>query len=469
VAQVVGAKQSFVRKPFPMLAILFGRSFASPLLLAAALLCLSPQSASAAESTGDKQIEEVGVHLDLTGGYVGGETMAQLEQALLQVTQMALLDQLGGSLAYIVNHQTQVEESLSTVIDSVLTKRGFTLEGLKLEPGVRTQLTVKLHLTEERIESFDVRFVMLGNTAVIDEVVAEDQETVASDLYSTIAKTPYGDNQWISGLISDAVTAKLAGMPAYRDFDQLVLVLPGPTTKVAVTFTPLDESSVITEYDLHARSRTLLATTLRPVEDEANHYLASLVGAPVSFIEEKQPELQQALFQYLVNCGALSGMCATAEMNLSIDGCVLTSELSVDSEQYIVAAQGRLDLWKHGSGERVGRLSLRGGVQPKPGWAAYIDADYFPGTGELYPMLGAGRILPRGFVGAGWDFKADAWRFQGDADLSRDIYVSGDIYSGGANKELSEVALHYRLKNAYELQLISNFKGEVYAALAANL
>jgi hypothetical protein len=49
------------------------------------------------------------------------------------------------------------------------------------------------------------------------------------------------------------------------------------------------------------------------------------------------------------------------------------------------------------------------------------------------------------------------------------VYVSGNVYSGGANKELSEIALHYRLKNAYELQLISNFKGEVYAALAANL
>jgi hypothetical protein len=432
-------------------------------------LFLLPTLASAADSPGDKQIEEVGVHLDLTGGYVGGETMAQLEQALLQVTQMALLDQLGGSLAYIVNHQTQVEESLSTVVDSVLTKRGFTLESLRLEPNVKTQLTVKLHLTEERIESFDVRFIMLGNTPVVEEVVAEDQEAIATDLYTTIAKTPYGDNQWISGLISDAVTAKLAGMPAYRDFDQLVLVLPGPTTKVAVTFTPLDDATVVTEYDLNARSRTLLATTLRPVEDQANYYLASLVGAPVTFIEEKQPELQQTLFQYLVNCGALSGMCATADMNLNIEGCRLTSDLSVDSEQYLVGVQGRIDLWKHGSGERNGRVSLRGGVQPKPGWAAYVDADYFPGSGELYPMLGAGRLLPRGFVGAGWDFKADAWRFQGDTDLSPVVFVSGNVYSGGANKELSEIALHYRLKNAYELQLISNFKGEVYAALAANL
>jgi hypothetical protein len=428
-----------------------------------------PALAFAADSTGDKSIEEVGVHLDLTGGYVGGEMMDQLEQALLQVTQMALLDQLGGSLAYIVNHQSQVEESLSTVIDSVLTKRGFTLESLKLEPGVKTNLTVKLHLTEERIESFDVRFMLLGNTPVIEEVVAVDQEAIATDLYTTIAKTPYGDNQWISGLISDAVTAKLADMPAYRDFDQLVLVLPGPTTKVAVTFTPKDDASVISDYDLRARSRTLLATTLRPVEDQANYYLASLVGAPTSFVEDKQPALQQALFQYLVNCGALSGMCATADMNLNIDGCRLTSDLSVDSEQYLVGVQGRIDLWKHGSGDRNARVSLRGGIQPKPGWAAYVDADYFPGSGEVYPMLGAGKLLPRGFIGAGWDFKADTWRFQGDADVGKDAYVSGNIYSGAANKELSELALHYRLKNAYELQLVSNFKGEVYAALAANL
>jgi hypothetical protein len=84
-------------------------------------------------------------------------------------------------------------------------------------------------------------------------------------------------------------------------------------------------------------------------------------------------------------------------------------------------------------------------------------------------MIGAGKLLSHGFVGAGWDFKADAWRFQAQHDVSRDMYVSGDVYTGHGNNELSEVALHYRLRNAYELQFVTNFKGEVYAALAANL
>jgi hypothetical protein len=258
-------------------------------------------------------------------------------------------------------------------------------------------------------------------------------------------------------------------MPAYRDFDQLVLVLPGPTTKVAVTFTPHADATVVTESALRTRSRTLLRTTLRPVEDEANFYLRALVGAPVSFVEEKMPDLSQALYQYLVNCGALSGLCANAEMELELQGCELRSRLDVDSEEYLLGIQGRLDLWKHGSGERNARLTLRGGVQPSQGLVAYVDADYFPGSSEVFPMLGAGKLFKRGFAGAGWDFKADAWRFPGEHDLSPDVYVSGDITMGKLNKELSEIALHYRLQSAYELQLIGNFKGEVYAALAANL
>ncbi|MDQ3023291.1 MAG: hypothetical protein M3R04_02720, partial [bacterium] len=168
-------------------------------------------------------------------------------------------------------------------------------------------------------------------------------------------------------------------------------------------------------------------------------------------------------------CGALSGMCANADIKLRLSGCELAGVLNVDSEQYLLSVQGRVDLWKHGSGERNGRISLRAGVLPQPGWAAYIDADYFPGSGEVFPMLGGGKLLRRGFVGAGWDFKAEAWRFQAEHDVSPDMYVSGDIYSGSINKELSEIALHYRLHNAYELQLVGNFKGEVYAALAANL
>jgi hypothetical protein len=438
-------------------------------MLAALLLVLLLPTLAFAADTGDAQIEEVGIHLDLTGGYVGGETMAQLEQALLQVAQLALLDQLEGSLAYIVNKQESVERSLSTAIDSVLTKRGFTLEGLELKPGVKTMVTVKLRLTDERIESFDVRFVMLNNTEVIEEVVAADQEAVAQHLYETVARTPFDDDQWIGGLISDAVKAKLAEMPAYRDFDQLVLVLPGPETKVAVTLTPLDDATTVTEYQLQPSTRTLLQTTLRPVEDEANYYLRALIGAPTSFVEEKMPELEQALYHYLVNCGALSGMCANADLTLCVNGCALTSELRVDSEQYLLGVQGRIDLWKHGSGERNGRVSVRAGIQPQPGWAVYLDADYFPGSGEVYPMVGAGKLLRRGFAGAGWDFKADAWRFQAEHDLSPDMYVSGNVYTGKLNKELSELALHYRLDGAYEIQLVGNFKGEVYAALAANL
>jgi hypothetical protein len=451
------------------------RSFAPNLtirltLLLAAWTVLCMLTAVPALAQEDQRVEEVGLHLDLTGGYVGGETMSQLEQALLNVTQLALLQQLEGSLPYIVNNQTEVEQTLSTVVDSVLMRRGFTLEALKLEPGVQTVVTVSLHVTEAQVDDFEVRFVLLGNTPVIEEVVAPDEEAVLSELYATVARTPYSDSEWISGLITDTVEQKLAALEAYADFDHMVLVLPAPTTKVTVTFEPKDDVLVLSEYTLRLRSQTLLNATLQPVRDQAVHYIQSLVGAPVSFLNAKSWDIRQATFQYLVNCGALCGLYARADLEMVVCDCLLDAQLDVESERYLLGLAARVDLSKHTDGSRNGRLTGRAGVVVADNFAVYLDGAYFPGSGELYPMLGVGRLLDSsGFVGAGWDFKADAWRLQGRHDLSNDVYASADYYTDNDFDELSEVRLHYRIRDAYELQLIGNFNGEVYAAVAANL
>jgi hypothetical protein len=396
--------------------------------------------------------------------------MGQLEQALLNVTQLAILEQLDGSLAYIVNNQPEVEETLGTVVNSVLMRRGFTLEQLKLEPGIETVVTVSLHVTEAQVDDFVVNFVLLGNTPVIDEVVATDEEAVAADLYATVARTPYGDAQWITGLITDTVESKLTTLPAYADFEHMVLVLPAPTTKITVAFTPRDSAETLTDYSLVLRSQTLLNVTLQPVRDEAVHYVQALMGAPSSFLTEKGSEIRRATYQYLINCGALSGLNADAELTMNVCGCTLETRLNVESKTYLLGLAGRIDLSKHGEGGRNARLTGRAGAIVADDYAVYLDGAYFPGSGELYPMLAVGKLLgSEGFVGAGWDFKADTWRLQGRHDLSDDVYASTDIFTDSEFDSLSEVRLHYRIRDTYELQLIGNFAGEVYAAVAANL
>ncbi len=75
---------------------------------------------------------------------------------------------------------------------------------------------------------------------------------------------------------------------------------------------------------------------------------------------------------------------------------------------------------------------------------------------------------PQSFLGAGYDFKAQALRVQAQHAFSPLVYISADIISGHNYDGLSEIALHYRIRDFYELQLISNLNGEVYAAAAAN-
>jgi hypothetical protein len=410
------------------------------------------------------------VKLQLTGGYVGAETLSQLEQAINDTVHAALIDQLGGDLDYIVRHQRGVVKTLGEVIAPVLSKRGFSLEELAIDPGVTTSVSVQLHLAQDLAENFTVQFHLLGSTPVIDEVVGADQDAVASALFSTIARTPFGDTRWFTGLVTDTVEQALARLSGYGDFEHLVLVEPGATTKVSVTFTPRQDAPALADYSLSLASLTLLTATLTPVRDRVAHNIQSLLGAPLSFITPRLSEIERAMYQDLVNCSPLSDLRADACLTLKLSGCKMQADLCVDSQRYLTRIGAKLDLWEHGDQrDYLGRVSARIGFMPQEDWAVYGDVNYYPSAGEAYPMLGVGRLWkPQSFLGAGYDFKAEAMRLQAQHAFSPLVYISADIITGHKYDGLSEIALHYRIRDFYELQLISNLDGEVYAAAAAN-
>jgi len=83
-------------------------------------------------------------------------------------------------------------------------------------------------------------------------------------------------------------------------------------------------------------------------------------------------------------------------------------------------------------------------------------------------MVGTGHIFGScGFIGVGWDFQADAWRFEGRHDIAPHFYLAANVIGNRDFDELSEIALHYRIRDVYELQLVSTLDGEVFAAIAA--
>jgi hypothetical protein len=427
---------------------------------------LFPLTPSLAQDTGS--IDEISIRLQLMGSYVGAETLTQLEEALLETAELALIDQLGGDLDYIRRNQAAVVGILGDVIGEALERRGFALAELQMDVGQVTRLTVQLNLAEQRVQDFTVRFYLLGNTPVVDALVVAGEEAIASELYATVARTPYRDEQWLSGLVSDTVKQQLARMPAYAEFDHLVLVQPGETAKVAVTLTPTDGAAVVTDYKLNMRSLTLPYIGLAPVREEIVYYLQALLGAPLSFIEANLPQLRQALYQQLVNNSALKEHCPEAQLNLALQGCTLTADITVDSQRYLLNIRARLALWDYTDGDWEGRFTVRAGWQPEPGWALFGLASYYPGEGEAYPAAAFGLLVDYGLLALGYDFEAEAARAYGEYYLTPQVYLAADAILDGDYDTLSEISLHYRVREIYELQLVSNLEGEVYAALAAS-
>jgi len=429
----------------------------------ALLVCCPP-----AHAQGPARVEEVAVRLELSGGFVGAQTLSQVEEALLETAQLALLDQLGGELDYIRRNQDVVVETLGAVIAPVLDERGFELEELQLDPGRITRLVVRLRLAEQRVQDFAVRFYLLGGTTVVRTLTAEDEEAVAAELYATVARTPYRDESWLSGLVSSTVERQLARMTAYAGFDRQVLVQPGPTTDVAVTLTPSAGVEVLTDYHLRLRSRTIPQLALRPVRELAAYHLHALIGAPLGFVEAKLPGLRLALYQELVNTPAVASHCADVRLQLELGGCALSALLHVDSRRYLLTAEARLALWDYIAGDYEGRLRLRAGLLADPSWAVFGHASYYPGEEVVYPALLVGHLIDYGLLAAGYDFEAEEWRLTGEIDLVPRVQLAADVLLDDEFDPLSELAISYRLRDVYELKLVSNLDGEVTAAIAAS-
>jgi hypothetical protein len=434
------------------------------LWLTGALLVCCP----AAHAQEPARVEEVTIRLELSGGFVGAQTLSQVEEALLETAQLALLDQLGGELDYIRRNQNVVVETLGAVIAQVLNERGFDLEELQIEPARITRLVVRLRLAEQRVLDFAVRFYLLGSTPVVRTVTAEDEEAVAAELYATVARTPYRDEAWLSGLVASTVERQLARMTAYAGFDRQVLVQAGPTTDVAITLTPRAGVEALTDYQLRLRSRTIPFLALQPVRELAAYHLQALIGAPLGFIQAKLPDLRQALYQELVNTCTLANHCADIRLQLELGGCTLSSLVDVDSQRYLLTGEARLALWDYTAGDYEGRLRLRAGLLADPSWAVFGHATYYPGEELVYPAVVVGHLIDYGLVAAGYDFEARQWRLLGEIDLVPQVQLAADLLLDDEFDPLSELVLSYRIRDIYELKLISNLDGEVTAAIAAS-
>ncbi|MCB1217053.1 hypothetical protein KDL44_06655 [bacterium] len=436
---------------------------------AAGLLCLLalllPLTASAAD-----RVEGVSVLLRFEGGFVGNETMALLDEALTATAEAAIMEQLGGDLDYILRNSGEVSGILSDVVDSTLTSRGFDLVELSLDPGTRTTVSMTLRIADQRVSAFSVDFHVMGNVPRITETLGEDEQRVVNRLYETLASTPYDDKQWLTSLVHDTVHDELARMPAYADFGHSIVTEPGETTRVVVSFEPLPEALLVGDYSISVRSLTLTNLQLRPARDSLANYLQSFVGLPVSFVSSKLSHFQIGAMGYLNSNCSLVAQCPDSTLSLRVDYCTLEAWINLDSTRYLYDAQLRLDLWEHSQYDIHGRLSAGGGRFIGGRWAAYFHADYHPGLERLNPMLGVARQLgPQTLLSAGYDLQAESLRLRGEHHLRRDVYLSADIFTEDDWDYLSELALHYRLHDIYELQLVSTMDGEVFAAIAADL
>ena len=392
---------------------------------------------------------------------------AEVEDAIMRTLRLAIMDQLEGSLPRLEMNLAQIEQTLRSVLDLALSKRGIGLEELAIAPGETTAVSLTLSLASDTIEAFEVELRFKSDTPFLAYITQAERTGLAQLLQRDLGGTPYADSSWVERLTVGKVEEYLARKEEYSGFDPLVLVLPGTTTRVYVTLLPKPEAAAVERYFIKLRSNTMLNLQLADAGALVSANLESLRGLPVAFVEAKSDEICEFLAREAVAAPGMEFLRPQASAELYVVHKDVSLVLNADSERFKLRASGRVDLSRE---QNVARLDFTAGLRLTPSTDLLVHGTFYPGDFELRPQMGVGLSRSaKALLEAGYDFKMNSLLLRGQVNLLPDFYISAEHYVKSRLKDENEYGLTYIFRNYYELKLITDFRDELFASVGVRI
>ncbi len=397
-----------------------------------------------------------------------GEAMAlEVEEAIRGTLRLALMDQLGGSLSRLETNLSQITDVLKNVLDLVLNKRGMKLEKLVISPGETTRVSVAVALTGDTIEGFAVEFRFRSDTPLLAYITGDDQAELTEVLTRRLAGTPFSDTGWIEKIVIREVKEYFAGKKQYAEFEQLILVLPGATTRVYATLMPREGTLVVARYFVKLRSGTMLNLQLDDVGGFVAANMETLRGLPTAFIEAKSAAICEYLERETVFAPQLGIFDPVVAAELYTVRDDLSLVFSVESQRFRLSASGRVDLNRE---ENVARFDFTTGLRLNSLADLWVHGTFYPGDFELRPQIGLGiRPSAKTMFEAGYDFKMNSAVLRAQINALPDLYFSADHYMKSRLKDENEYGAAYIFRNYYEFKVITDFRDELFASVGVRI
>jgi hypothetical protein len=437
--------------------------------LAAILCTLTVGSALAAETDGAGSARVEMVQLDLVWEDVepSRKVAEEVHDAIARTLELALMEQLEGSVARIEANKEQITATLSSVIDLALSKRGMKLADLSISPGEITLCRITIQLSGDKIKTFAVEFRFRSDTPLLRDITSADRTGLEAALAEALGGTPYSDASWVERMALSEVRAWLQNQTGYTDFDPLILVLPAETTRVYVTLMPRDGVLVVERHFVKIRSSTMLNLQVNDAGGVVSANLQALHGLPVSFVEAKADLVEGYLTREIEFAKPLQIMEPVAKAELFTVKEDISLIYDVESTRFRLGATGRVDINRE---EGEARFDFTAGVRLGQSADAFFHGVFYPGQFELRPQLGlAARKERFALLEGGYDYKLNSPFLRGRVNIAEDFYVSGEYYVKSQLKDENEYGITYIFRNYYEFKLMTDFRDELFASVGVRI
>ena len=450
--------------------------FIAVLILAAAIALPIAALADTREESADEQPSGGGeirlikaVEVNIVFGEAGIRPIiaSEIQTAIEEVLNLALLEQLEGDLEVIEKNLEGITETLLRVLDLTLDKRGFKTESFSILPGETTFVELEIAVSGESIADVRVEFVTPARSGLSVALLDEMQISLSTNLRRKFYGLPTADKKWLTTLFTEALDEESLLSGDFAHFSYRLELIPGTVTRAFLYLTSAPGAPVIRNQYLRTRSSTILNLSLDSAREALLVELAGLDGLPVAFIATRKGFAEDYLENLVSQLKALAFYEPEAKVELEFRGADLYASAIIESPKYRTAITGRVDFNREENNTRIDGII---GVRSFASTEVYAAIKFFPSNVDIEPEIGLG-INPRPgvFVGGGWDFDRESVKLRGNVWFGTNFVVHAEYFPSAEFKEESEYGITYYFTKDFSISAYADGDGSGWVALGVKL
>ena len=388
-------------------------------------------------------IDEISVNVTADTG------LPPLIQSRMQASVRIITEQLfmGSPVDRISDSQEKYENTIQQVFDKILV--GYSVITVVVEPGVKTNVLVKLVPWAETIHEVQLSIDIEGLPAEIKTLAMQDLTGVDEVFRQSLQGLPVDATDWSNGVLKHSLNEYMAAnLPEFRaDFD----LEPGLVTRIKMVVYP--KGPVIRTIDLQMRSDTVPNLMLLECRAQLQKQADMMLGVPVAFVARHTPYFQQELRESIDQTADFKFLKLHSIIDLQ-PGERTTIISRSDTDKYRIRVEGRLDMGRRIADNRSTSFNGHAGVMLSSKDEVFTQVEFYPQDVEAVWYGGYSRDIGNGNT-VGWKY-----------NISEDDYVLGAArkfderwllrYEYAHDTRLGEFGFRYKLHDFVSLEYIVN-------------